>query len=166
MHQSPDPMGLAGPGTQPAEADGAALDYLAMPKEMATYQPPRLPESEDLTACGPALALLERLHAALAAHRVEDPPVVIDLSALDAANRELLDQTLGDGEVSALIGGPLAARVQETRLAGVWRVRSIGPHGALERDHLEVADLPGLIDAHAFAVRRARRGSRTPCRRA
>jgi hydrogenase-1 operon protein HyaF len=150
MTQSLYPTGLAGPGTQPPETDGASLDYLAMPQGMATYEPPILPESEDLSACRPALDLLGRLHRALAAHRVEDPPVVIDLSALDAANRTLLDQTLGEGEVSALISGPLAARVQETRLAGVWRVRSVGPHGALERDHLEIADLPGLIDAHAF----------------
>jgi hydrogenase-1 operon protein HyaF len=150
MHHIDNPTGLPGPGTQPPEADGEALDYLPMPKAMATYQPPILPEAEDLSAVGPALALLTRLHRALATHRMEDPPVVIDLSDLDAANREFLDQTLGDGEVSALIGGPLAGRVQETRLAGVWRVRCVGPHGALERDHLEVADLPGPIGAAAF----------------
>lgn len=144
------PVGFVGRGSQPPEADGEPLDYLAMPKVMDTYQPPRLPEAEDLTVLGPALALLERLHQALAAHRVEDPPVVIDLSDLDEANRQMIEETLGEGEVSAMISGPLAGRIQETRLAGVWRVRSVGPHGRLERDHLEVADLPGLICAHAF----------------
>ena len=150
MTQPQHPTGLIGPGTQPPEPDGTTLDYVPMPKEMSTYQPPRLPEPEDLAACGPALKLLERLQAALAAHRVGDPPVVIDLSDLDTANRALLDQTLGDGEISALITGPSAARLQETRLAGVWRVRSIGPHGTVERDYLEVAELPGLIQAQAF----------------
>jgi len=146
--------GLVGPGTQPPEDDGAALDYVAMPKAMGTYAPPSLPEPEALPAFGPAVSLLERLQGVLAAYRVGTPPVVLDLSVLDQANRLMLDQTLGDGEVSALIAGPRAGRVQETRLAGVWRVRAAGPQadpdGAREQDHLEVADLPGLVWAVAF----------------
>ncbi|AUB79737.1 hydrogenase expression/formation protein [Candidatus Thiodictyon syntrophicum] len=151
MHPIQIPAGLVGPGTQPTEQDGVALDYLPMPKAMATYEPPRLPEPAALSGLGPALALLERLQAALAAQRVADPPVVLDLSSLDRPNRELLEQTLGDGEVSALLSGPQSGRIQETRLAGVWWVRALGPHGALERDQLEVADLPGLVRATAFA---------------
>ena len=97
------------------------------------------------------MAVLERLLQALAAHRVEDPPVMIDLADLDLTNRTLLEQTLGEGEVSALIGGPRAARIRETRLAGVWWVHAVGPQGTLtSTHHLEVADLPGLIRAEAF----------------
>jgi len=148
------PTGLVGPGTQPAEEDGAVLDYLPLPKTMATYEPPRLPDPESLPALGPALALLERLQTALTGHRVADPPVVLDLSALDQANRDLLAETLGDGEVRALLTGPRAGRVQETRLAGVWWVRAPSapshPQGTEGQDYLEVADLPGLIRAAAF----------------
>jgi hydrogenase-1 operon protein HyaF len=151
MFPIPLTTGLAGPGTPPPDPDEATLDYLPMPKTMATYQPPRLPAAEDLSACGPALAVLERLLRALAAHRVADPPVVIDLSDLDAANRTLLEQTLGDGEVSARISGPRAARIQETRLAGVWWVQAVGPQGTVTpNQHLEIAELPGLIRAEAF----------------
>ena len=150
MNRIQIPSNLVGPGTQPPEDDGAALDYLPMPKAISTYESPRLPDPEALPALGPALALLERLQAALAAYRVGDPSGVLDLSALDQPNRELLEQTLGEGEVSALLSGPQSGRVQETRLAGVWWVRTIGPHGALELDHLEIADLPGLVRAAAF----------------
>ncbi|WP_295452399.1 hydrogenase expression/formation protein [uncultured Thiodictyon sp.] len=150
MHQIQNPMGLVGPGTQPAEEDGAALDYLPMPKTMGTYSPPNLPEPEVLPAFGPALALLARLQLILAAQRVADPPVVLDLSMLDAGNREFLEQTLGDGEVSALITGRGAGRVQETRLAGVWWVRLVGVDGAAGPVHLEVADLPALVRAAAL----------------
>jgi len=151
MFPIPLTTGLTGPGTPPPDPDEAALDYLPMPTTMATYQPPLLPTAEDLSACGPALVTLERLRQALAAHRVAEPPVVIDLSDLDGANRALLEQTLGDGEVSALISGPRAARIQETRLAGVWWVHADGPQdAATPNQHLEVADLPGLVRAEAF----------------
>ncbi|WP_295384048.1 hydrogenase expression/formation protein [uncultured Thiodictyon sp.] len=145
MHSIQIPSGLVGPGSQPTEEDGAALDYLPMPTTMGTYEPPSLPEPEALPALAPALALLELLQAALAAQRVADPPVVLNLALLDADNREFLEQTLGDGEVSALVAGREAARVQETRLAGVWWVRPVAGG-----DYLEVADLPALVRASAF----------------
>jgi hydrogenase-1 operon protein HyaF len=136
---------LLGPGTQPPEDDGAALDC-PLPSGMAAYTPPRLPEPEDLGALGPALTLLEGLLTALSAQRADGPPVVFDLNALDAANRTMLDETLGNGEVSALIGGALTTRIQETRLAGVWWVHP--PEGTT---HLEIGDLPGSVRTAAFA---------------
>jgi hydrogenase-1 operon protein HyaF len=142
------PVGLIGPGTQPAEVDGAVLDYLPMPEAMRTYTPPSLPEPETLPAFGAALALLAQLQAVLAAQRVT--PVVLDLAPLDVGNREFLGQTLGDGEVSALITGPDAGRVQETRLAGVWWVRPLALDGTAGPGHLEVADLPALVREAAF----------------
>ncbi len=151
MHPMQIPADPVGPGTQPTEDDGAILDYLPMPKAMATYAPPRLPEPAALPALGPALVLLERLQAALGVHRVADPPVVLDLSPLDRPNREMLEQTLGDGEVSALLTGPQSGRIQETRLAGVWWVHASGTSGSQGLDHLEIADLPGLVWAAAFA---------------
>ncbi len=147
------PAGLVGPGTQPPEADGAPLDC-PLPSGMTAYQPPRLPEPEDLEALGPALDLLERLRLALAAHRSAETPTVCALDGLDAANRTMLAETLGSGEVSARIGGAHPARIQETRLAGIWWVQpGDDPDQAPGHPsgHLEVADLPAAVRAAAFA---------------
>lgn len=148
------PVGLAGPGSQPPEEDGPVLDCLALPKGMDTYCPPRLPELEVLPALRPALSLLERLLAALAVYRVGDLPAVLDLSTLDQPNRALLEQTLGEGEVTGTLTGlpgQCPTSIRETRLAGVWWLRRQDPSGvAWELDHLEVADLPVLVRAMAF----------------
>ncbi|MDX9767575.1 MAG: hydrogenase expression/formation protein [Ectothiorhodospiraceae bacterium] len=66
----------------------------------------------------------------------------IDVSHLDADNRAVLDQILGQGEVAALIGAeddPDAIRVQEAVMAGVWRVHGAG------HDHIEVGGIPAVV---------------------
>ena len=151
-----------GPGSQPLEEDGADLSYPRMPHSMATYEPPTLPEADEVAALAGGLALLQRLNRVLAAHRVDDPPEVLDLSGLDAENRDMIDQTLGEGEVSVRFEGSDDLRVQETRLAGIWRVRSIGPHGMAERDQIEVADIPGVVRSLAFRQAAAQAEIRKP----
>ncbi|MCG6941941.1 MAG: hydrogenase expression/formation protein [Thiohalocapsa sp.] len=153
----PIPAGAVGPGTQPAETDGAALDYLAVPGAMRTYRQPLLPEPEDAAACAAGLATLQALHRLLAGHRAGTPPQVLDLADLPAADRRLVEDSLGEGEVSILRraadasmplddGGATDQDAQETRLAGVWRVRGAG------RDVLEVADVSGFVQGDSFAA--------------
>jgi hydrogenase-1 operon protein HyaF len=134
-----------GPGSQPGEPDAAALDCLPLPREMETYRPPRLLEPEEALACPAGLALLGRLLEALEGYGVGDAPWVLDLAGLPAPDLELVDQTLGEGEVSVRHAGAEGLRAQETRLAGVWRV-----HSPLGRDRLEVGDIPRLVRATAF----------------
>ena len=38
------PVVTIGPGSQPAEQDGARLEYISMPTDMATYSAPSTPE--------------------------------------------------------------------------------------------------------------------------
>ncbi len=144
---SPFPIsGLTlGPGSQPDAPDGAGLHYLPMPQGMETYRPPRLPEPERAVACAAGLALLGRLLDALDAYQVGDAPWELDLAGLPGPDLDLIDQTLGEGEVSIRLAGATELRAQETRLAGCWRVR-----GANGRDRLEVADIPRLVRATAF----------------
>jgi hydrogenase-1 operon protein HyaF len=144
------PIALAGPGTQPVEVDGAELDILQMPSGMQTYAAPSLPEPEQVQGLGPALALLRRLQAHMQRHRVDQPPVQIDLVGLDAANRNLLDQVLGEGEVSVVISGSVQVRIQESVLAGLWRVRGYAPGGALISDSVEVGAIPRLVTTATF----------------
>lgn len=146
----PNPVGLAGPGSQPSEEDGAVLDCMALPKGMDTYCPPTLPEPERLPALQPGIALLKQLKAALDSYRVGDQPSVLDLSTLDPPNRALLEQTLGTGEVSGTLSGRCEVTINETRLAGVWWVRGQDSTRVRDMDSLEVADLPGLVRVMAF----------------
>ena len=154
---SPLPLssGFVGPGSQPGEADEAVLDFPSLPKAMAAYAPPSLPEPDRVARLGPALGLLAALQSALAAYRLGDPPPRFDLTQLDPTNREMLDQTLGEGEVSgrllAMPGSAPGGDIQETRLAGLWWVREQDASGRVGREYLEIADLPALVRDRDFA---------------
>lgn len=148
----PIPVVALGPGSQD-EDDG--LNYLALPRGMHTYHAPSLPEAEATRHLGPARRLLAELARALDIVRTgEAAAVSLDLGHLDAANLALVNQALGEGEVSARVGGnddgAGGLRIQESVLAGVWRVRREDADGRLLDDRVEVADVPE-------AVRRAAR---------
>ncbi len=143
-------------GSQPADADGVVLDYMQMPREVWTYDVPVVPEPEDVAGLDEALAVLERVNAVLAAYRPGDAPVVIELDHLDATNRTLVDQVLGDGEVSVLFDGAFRARMQESVLAGVWRVQYIDDSDDVQRDVIEVASIPSLVRDAVFEGARER----------
>ena len=140
---------MTGPGSQPGEDDGAAFDFMEMPKDMRTYAAPILPEPDEVEGIGPALALLGAVQKAAAALDIDKPSQTFDLTALDAANRAFVDQALGEGEVSIIAGATV--QVQESVLAGIWRVHETGVTGALKRDFIEVGAFPGLALAAAHA---------------
>ncbi|MEJ2692330.1 MAG: hydrogenase expression/formation C-terminal domain-containing protein [Candidatus Thiodiazotropha sp.] len=76
----------------------------------------------------------------------------LNLDALDSENRESIDQLLGEGEVSMhFLNANCQARVRESVLAGVWRVKYFNPEGALTRDTIEVSDVPMLCRRHVFS---------------
>ena len=155
----PIPAGAIGPGTQPDESDGAELDYLAMPGEMQTYRQPPLPEPEEVAELTEAMWLLRALQHLLGGYFIGALPQVIDLLALDAANLRLVEDSLGEGEVSIRcdLSQPVLQQTtaQETRLAGVWRVRVIDADGQVIRDVLEIADVPGFVRYTAFSGARS-----------
>lgn len=138
------------PGSQPADEDGVVLDYMSMPKEVWTYAVPSLPEPEDVDGLDTGIDILCRITAALVSWRIGDAPVAIDVGQLDDANRTLIDQVLGDGEVSVIYEGIVSARIQESVLAGVWRVQYLDADGNVERDVVEVADVPSLVSYAVF----------------
>ncbi len=134
MHPFHTAAHTSGPGSQPSEPDGAELAYLSMPKAMRTYDPPSLPEPEEASLCAQGLRLLEQLLARLQEDGVMEPAPPLDLLALPEADRQLVTQALGEGEVSVLFATDAILRVQETRLAGIWRVQSRGELGEVVRD--------------------------------
>ncbi|MHB1104591.1 MAG: hydrogenase expression/formation protein [Devosia sp.] len=138
-----------GPGSQPGEEDGGELQYMEMPNSMATFAAPILPEKEEVVRLDAALAVLEAVAGSLAGHHANAENAVHDLSGLDGANLDLVNQVLGEGEVSIICGADLQA--QESVLAGVWRVRRTGADGRLARDVIEVGPFPSNVLARAFA---------------
>jgi len=140
-----------GPGSHSGEE---TLDYLPMPREMHTFQPPSLPESESLDAHPIALALLERLQEALGAYRIGEQSRVIGLDRQPKADLQLLQQILGEGEVAVQVTGQRPVRIQETVLAGVWWVQLQVGLGEVVGQWLEVADMPALVRRRAFAEAR------------
>jgi hydrogenase-1 operon protein HyaF len=145
------PVAVTGPGTQPAEDDGAELDILQLPSGMTTYAAPDLPEPDAVQGLEPALDLLSRLQYQLANWIIDGPGPALELDVLDDANRELVDQVLGEGEVSIRFENGVKARIQESVLAGVWRIRFLDTSGEFVCDVLEVGSIPSLVSHSTFA---------------
>ncbi|EPX76317.1 hydrogenase expression/formation protein [Salipiger mucosus] len=129
-----------GPGSQPEDEE---LQYMSLPQDMRTFSA-HLPEVEDSAALAPALALMAEVAAA--ADRVGRGGAAerFDLSRLDAANRRLVAETMGEGEVAMKIRGLPAIRAQESVFAGIWVLSGAG------LDAIEVAGVPGEARARAF----------------
>ena len=96
------PVSFTGPGSQPQEQEGAPLDFISLPTEMSRYRAPDMPEPEQVQHLQGAKAVTDWLQQALAEYRVGGEPWIADISALDADNRELVNQILGEGEVSLM----------------------------------------------------------------
>ncbi len=136
------PVGF-GPGSQPADSEDG-LSYLPMPSGMRTYEP-HLPEVEDKERLAPAFTALERVLDALN-RWVPGSHDSVSISGFDAANRALVDEALGEGEVAVRVtGGGSPLEIQEATFAGVWRVR-----GADGVDRIEVGAFPRGALLRAF----------------
>lgn len=145
QHPFPIPLVSAmGPGSQIEDEE---LDYLPMPQGMSTYQPPRLPEPDALDGHGAAIAVLDQVLAVLQAAIRGEPVAPVDLSGLGAADRQIINQALGEGEVGAQVAdsqGSALVQVQESVFAGVWRVIERLPDGGLQ-DRIEVGAIPEVL---------------------
>lgn len=138
------PIGF-GPGSQGDE--GEALEYMPLPSGMRTYST-HLPEVEDTGPLAPALALLARLADACDDAAAGGAAQVFDLTGLDAANRALLAETLGQGEVSVKMRGKPALAAQESVFAGVWTI------SGADVQRIEVAPIPQAAITRAHEAER------------
>jgi hydrogenase-1 operon protein HyaF len=69
-----------------------------------------------------------------------------NLNALDDECRSLVNQILGEGEVSISRSGELSAKTQESVLAGVWRTLYFDGDENICFDLLEVANVPHVVE--------------------
>lgn len=136
---------LLGPGSQ---LEDETLDYMTMPQGMDTYRPPLLPEPELLGARQAAHRVLRETLSALDQVRHGAAAPAIDLAGLDGEDLALINQVMGEGEVSARVLAPDgeqdAVRIQESVFAGVWRVMCFD-RGVRVLDTLEVGAIPALL---------------------
>jgi hydrogenase-1 operon protein HyaF len=139
-----------GPGSQ--DEGDMVLDYMKMPSEMASYDIPILPEAEAVAEYPQAIALMDVLQRSLDSYQVGSETHKITLNALGEGDLEIMNQILGEGEVSISIAGIQPVKTQETVLAGVWRLRRFSESGELIDDIIEVADVPQLASLNAFST--------------
>jgi hydrogenase-1 operon protein HyaF len=153
----PFPVPVVADFTHGGEED-EAMDYMAMPRDMVTYRPPVLPEPEALAGHRGALGALQAALATLRRHLAGEEVEPVDITGLSDADRALVNQVLGEGEVAAQAAATAATpalRAQESVFAGLWRVIE-GEGGQALRDTLEIGAFPraiaraALVDAKAL----------------
>lgn len=142
------PVGF-GPGSQPDAEDGADLAYLPMPSGMSSFEP-RVPWGADAAALAEGLPVLRRIRD-LADEWRPGRVASLDLMEVGTAGRSLLDETLGEGEVSIVVEGSPRIEIQESVFAGIWRVRRRDADGTVTSDRVEVAPIPSAVAARTFA---------------
>lgn len=115
------------------------LNVPAMPGGVASWHShaPRVTSDEDLARMVEAKAALVALLDAAKAYADGGPAVRVDISHLDAASLDVVDQILGQGEVQSVVG---EVRVQEAVMPGLWRLHDGGSFHALE-----VGDIPAMV---------------------
>ncbi len=152
MKSIPIPVRMVGPGSHVEEEE---LQYLDMPRDMRTFQMPRVPErgeAQALTAARDLLAgVLDKMQrwtpsgAGNLRFDLRDvPPQVLGVT----------NEMLGDGEVSIQVNGARRLKIQESVFTGLWRAFEVDADGAVINDWIEAGPLPEDV------VEAARAGAR------
>ena len=124
-----------------------AVEFMPMPREMATFEMPRPPApgpGADVEGARDVLQLfVEHLQRWL--QQGGELPA-LDLVGLPPATLKVINESLGEGEVAAIVDtGGDEVRVQETVFSGVWRQQHFSPEGQLLHDLLLGAPIPPLL---------------------
>jgi hydrogenase-1 operon protein HyaF len=138
-----------------------AVEFMPMPREMATFEMPQPPEpgpGSDVAGARDVLqAFLPLFDAWL--ERGGEPPA-LDLVGLAPDALRVLNETLGEGEVAAIVeSSGHEIRIQETVFSGIWREQHVDGRDGLLHDVLLAAPIPPVVgavaSAHAAATLRA-----------
>ena len=106
MKDFPLPVRMVGPGSQPVEDE--ELQYLAMPRGMNTFRMPIVPERADAGGAGRGARSAGRVprqarRPGIPRRQVRGPR--LDLAGVSPPALEIVNQMLGEGEVSIQIVG-------------------------------------------------------------
>ena len=141
---------VTGPGSQPADSDGSVMEFMDMPSGMTTYSQPIIPEPEDIVGLDKAIEISENLLKIIQNYKVEASTQIIELNYLDAKNKDFFDQLLGEGEVSVQYNSEQTVLIQESVLAGVWRVQYVDREKRVIKDTIEVGRIPSIVNISTF----------------
>jgi hydrogenase-1 operon protein HyaF len=107
---------------------------------------------EMIRRCPRAARMLPELADALEVQKEDEPGRLFDLTDFAPDDAELIKQVLGEGEVAGVVALPqgITAQIQESTMAGLWRVRFTDLDGKLFADYLEVSRLPEVAKRGAI----------------
>jgi hydrogenase-1 operon protein HyaF len=143
MKSIPIPVRMVGPGSQ---LEDEPLQYLDMPRDMRTFEMPRVPEIGDAEALVAARDLLADVLSGMKAWGpTAGSNLRFELDHLEPRVLSLANEMLGDGEVSIQVNGARRFRIQESVFTGLWRVVEVGMDGSLVGDWIEAGRLPGVV---------------------
>jgi hydrogenase-1 operon protein HyaF len=143
MKDFPIPVVAVGPGSQPEEDD---LLYMPLPNSMMTFSLPVLQEEADPALMAAACRVVEDLRDRMSATPLGSLAIpVIEMQEMDPEVVLLLNQTMGEGEVSISVRGTSAYRIQETVFASVWRLHEFATDGRLTRDAIMACAIPPMV---------------------
>jgi hydrogenase-1 operon protein HyaF len=145
------PVHVVGPGSQ---ADEQPLQYLDMPRDMEIFRMPSVPQRVDAEALSEARAVLAEFADALGPW---DPALSsigprLEVRGVSQAALAIVNQMLGEGEVSIQITGSRRFSIQESVFTGIWRVCEIDASGPFVNDWIEAATLPEVVMRAALAT--------------
>ena len=157
MKSFPIPVVAAGPGSQPLEDEGLAFMPMPRAEPLVTPIPPEDAAPDEMSA---AADVVEQLLESLQGFRPGNGAAPrFSLKAMAPGALRALNESLGQGEVSAVVGSGNGAHgwhVQETAFAGVWRVQREDGRGGLAEDILEADDMPAVVKEAATRANGAR----------
>ena len=128
----------------PEPDDG--VEFMPMPREMSTFEMPRLPEpglDTDIAGARDVLAAFIGHFDRWLQQGGELP--AFELLGLPPDTLRVLNETLGEGEVAAIVDAGTEVRIQETVFSGVWREQHFHATGALLHDLLLAAPIPPVV---------------------
>lgn len=142
MKEFPLPVVAIGPGSQPEDE---ALQYMPLPSAMMTFALPVIDEA-DPALMAAACAVVERLRDEMQATPLDSATIpTVELQDMDTEVVRLLNQTMGEGEVSIAVRGSGQYRIQETVFASVWRVHEFATDGRLIGDTIMACAIPPMV---------------------
>ncbi|MBI4808586.1 MAG: hydrogenase expression/formation protein [Nitrosomonadales bacterium] len=142
MKEFPLPVVAVGPGSQPEDE---ALQYMPLPSAMMTFALPVIDEA-DPALMAAACAVVERLRDEMQATPLDSATIpTVELQDVETEVVRLLNQTMGEGEVSIAVRGSGQYRIQETVFASVWRVHEFATDGRLIGDTIMACAIPTMV---------------------
>ena len=149
MKAFPIPVVAVGPGSQPEEDE--ALQYMPLPGSMMTFALPVLNDEADPALMAAACRIVEELRDDMQAVPLGSAAIPsVALQEVDTDVVRLLNQTMGEGEVSITVRGSGQFRIQETVFAGVWRIHEFATDGRLIGDTIMACAIPPMVKQWAL----------------